>query len=53
MTKAVQNIDTVLQEALVGKDADDQAAIDEIMIKADGSENKANLGRKRHTGPYL
>lgn len=44
VTKAVQNIDTVLQEALVGKDADDQAAIDEIMIKADGSENKANLG---------
>lgn len=44
VTKAVQNIDTVLQEALVGKDADDQAAIDEIMTKADGSENKANLG---------
>ena len=42
--KAVNNINTVLQEALVGKDADCQPVLDEIMIKADGSENKANLG---------
>ncbi|MCI8589575.1 MAG: phosphopyruvate hydratase [Clostridiales bacterium] len=44
VTKAVDHINTAIQEALVGKDADCQSILDEIMIKADGSENKSNLG---------
>lgn len=41
---AVKNVNTVLADAIVGMDAADQRAIDDAMIKADGSENKMNLG---------
>src|SRR6185437_935226 len=42
--KAVENVNTVLQQALVGHDAKDQSGIDQKMIELDGSENKARLG---------
>ncbi len=42
--KAVKNVNTVLKGALVGKDPLEQEALDEIMIKLDGTENKGNLG---------
>lgn len=42
--KAVENVNTVLADAVMGKDAADQRAIDEAMIAADGTPNKANLG---------
>lgn len=41
---AVQNVNTVLAEALRGRDACDQAGIDRTMLQADGSENKSVLG---------
>jgi enolase len=41
---AVKHINTVIQEALIGMDVDDQAAIDQKMIDLDGTENKGNLG---------
>ena len=42
--KAVEHVNTVLAEALMFEDAFYQANIDRILIEADGSENKANLG---------
>ena len=42
--KAVDNINTVIKQLLVGKDAADQRGIDQLMIDADGTESKANLG---------
>lgn len=41
---AVNNVNTTIASALVGKNANDQHAIDEIMIKLDGTSNKGNLG---------
>ena len=42
--KAVANVNGAIKEALLGKDAEDQSAIDQIMLDLDGSENKSNLG---------
>jgi len=41
---AVNNVNTVLADAVMGMDAADQRAIDNAMLKADGSANKINLG---------
>ncbi len=41
---AVNNINTTIRDLLVGQDASDQRAIDQMMIDADGTENKAVLG---------
>ena len=42
--KAVDNINKIIKPLLLGKSALDQGAIDLLMIEADGTENKANLG---------
>ena len=42
--KAVDNINTTIKALLVGRDANDQRALDAIMIDADGTENKAVFG---------
>ncbi|MBN2606286.1 MAG: phosphopyruvate hydratase [Thiotrichales bacterium] len=42
--KAVNNINTEIKSALIGKDATNQALIDNTMIDLDGTENKARLG---------
>lgn len=42
--KAVENINGELDELLSGQNAFDQAAIDQLMIKADGTPNKSRLG---------
>jgi Enolase, N-terminal domain len=42
--KAVGNVNDVLSKVVMGMDASDQRAIDDAMIKADGTANKANLG---------
>jgi len=42
--KAVFNINTRIREALLGRDATQQAELDQIMIDLDGTENKAELG---------
>ena len=41
---AVANINDQIAAALIGKDATQQAEIDQIMIDLDGTENKATLG---------
>ena len=42
--KAVENINTVISDLLVGADVTDQRALDRAMIDADGTDNKAVLG---------
>ncbi|MFT7126904.1 MAG: enolase [Pseudoalteromonas tetraodonis] len=42
--KAVANIKGEIRQALVGKDANDQADVDQTMIALDGTHNKARLG---------
>jgi enolase len=42
--KAVANINGPIRKALLGKDADQQQQIDEIMLKLDGTHNKSKLG---------
>ncbi|MBM5811848.1 MAG: phosphopyruvate hydratase [Gammaproteobacteria bacterium] len=41
---AVAHVNGELREALVGRDAGDQAGIDRRMIELDGSDNKSRLG---------
>ena len=42
--KAVENVNTVIKEALLGVDATAQTLIDQTMIELDGTENKGRLG---------
>ena len=42
--KAVENINTVINEALIDMDASDIYAIDKAMIDADGTKDKSKLG---------
>jgi len=42
--KAVENVNTVIRDALMGHDVTDQAGLDKIMLELDGSENKDKLG---------
>jgi len=44
MLKAVANVNEKIAPLIMGQDANGQRAIDEIMIKADGMENKSNFG---------
>jgi enolase len=51
--KAVEAVNTTICEALVGMDAEDQVALDEIMIELDGTPNKAKLGANAILGASL
>jgi enolase len=51
--KAVNNVNETLQEAIVGLDALDQVAIDQMMIHQDGTPNKAKLGANAILGVSL
>ena len=42
--KAVENINTTINDVLTGMDASDIYAVDTAMIKADGTKDKSNLG---------
>jgi enolase len=42
--KAVKNVNTLINEALIGHEISEQAAIDQLMIDLDGTPNKAKLG---------
>lgn len=41
---AVNNINTTIRSLLLGKDASDQRALDQLMIDHDGTDNKGSLG---------
>jgi enolase len=42
--KAVEHVNSEIAEAVTGRDARDQAGIDDAMIELDGSEDKSRLG---------
>lgn len=44
VSKAVENINTVIAEAIVGLDASDIYAVDKAMLEADGTKDKSKLG---------
>ena len=50
--KAVENVNTIIREVLVGKNFD-QRSLDEAMIALDGTENKAKLGANAILGVSL
>lgn len=44
VSKAVENINTAINDAVCGLDASDIYAVDKAMIKADGTKDKSKLG---------
>jgi enolase len=51
--KAVDNVNTVINETLSGFDARDQVAIDKMLIELDGTPNKSKLGANAILGVSL
>ncbi|MGH2443500.1 MAG: phosphopyruvate hydratase, partial [Chloroflexota bacterium] len=51
--RAVENVNTVLGDALEGIDVTEQVAIDRLMIDLDASDNKGNLGANAILGVSL
>lgn len=51
--KAVENVNTILKQALCGMNAFDQRALDEKMIELDGTQNKSKLGANAMLGISL
>ena len=53
VTKAVRNVHDLIAPALVGKDVEQQALIDQTLIDLDGTENKSKLGANAILGASL
>lgn len=51
--QAVENVNTILKDTVMGIDAADQRAIDDAMIAADGTPNKNNVGANAILGISL
>jgi len=51
--KAVENVDTVIAEALLGQPAEDQHLVDMLLCEVDGEKNKATLGANAILGASL
>ncbi len=51
--KAVENVNTVLAEAILGMSVFEQIEIDQVMIDLDGTPNKSNLGANAILGISL
>ncbi len=51
--KAVENVNTIIREKIVGMNAYDQAKLDKTLIELDGTENKAKLGANATLGVSL
>lgn len=51
--QAVENVNTILADAVKGLDVADQRAIDDAMLKADGTPNKSNVGANAILGISL
>jgi len=53
VTEAVQAVESEIFEAIAGMEAEDQRLIDEALLDADGTENKANFGANAILGVSL
>lgn len=51
--KAVENVNTVIPDALLGMEVSDQVAIDRTLIELDGTRTKCNLGANAMLGVSL
>jgi len=51
--KAVENVNTIIAEEIIGLNVFDQAAIDRLMIELDGTPNKGKLGANAILGVSL
>ncbi|NMA58820.1 phosphopyruvate hydratase, partial [Clostridium cochlearium] len=51
--KAIENVNTIIAEELVGMNVLDQIAIDKTMIELDGTDNKGKLGANAMLGVSL
>lgn len=51
--KAVQNINSIIAEAIVGRDVLDQVGVDEALLALDGTKTKSNLGANAMLGVSL
>lgn len=51
--KAVENVNTIIADAIVGMDATDQVAVDTAMIELDGTKTKSKLGANAMLGVSL
>ena len=48
--KAIDNINEIIAEEIIGEDAIEQVVIDKILIELDGTENKSKLGANAMLG---
>jgi len=53
VTKAVENVNTVIADALLGMDVTDQVGIDHLLLELDGTPTKSNLGANALLGVSL
>lgn len=53
VNKAVDNVNTIIAENLVGEDSSEQRIIDNLMLELDGTFNKSNLGANAILGTSL
>ena len=51
--KAVENVNTLIREKIVGMNAYDQITLDQTLIEIDGTENKGKLGANATLGVSL
>ncbi len=51
--KAVENVNKIIRQKVIGLDALDQAELDKVMIKLDGTKNKSKLGANAILGVSL
>ena len=53
VTKAVENVNTTIAEAIKGEEVFNQIDIDETLLELDGTDNKANLGANAMLGTSM
>ncbi|UCH60479.1 MAG: phosphopyruvate hydratase [Anaerolineales bacterium] len=51
--KAVENVNTLIVDALIGWDSSDQKGVDKALLEVDGTPNKARLGANAILGTSL
>ena len=51
--KAVENVNTIIKEKIVGMNVYDQVKLDKTLIELDGTDNKAKLGANATLGVSL
>jgi enolase len=53
VTKAVENVNEIIAEEIIGEDATEQIIVDKILSELDGTENKSKLGANAILGVSL